>query len=113
MAVAITHTIFVLSELLGTNGGIQRAWETIPEMFALILNSRPSEKFQNTCAGIDGDRPWREAVAVRETSEGHLEVVVGRGEMGRLVPPRVGVRYGTLPDGQGLGRRSGYVVDTS
>jgi len=49
MVIAIMHTIFVLSEMLGTNGGIQRSWETIPEMFALFLNSRPSsDKFQNT-----------------------------------------------------------------
>jgi hypothetical protein len=111
MVVAIMHTVFVLSELLGTNGGIQRSWETIPEMFALMMNSRPSERLQNTCAGIEEDTTWHEKVGIRETSEGHLEMVVGRGEMGRLVPPRVGVAYGTLKGGE-EGSRRGYVLDT-
>ena len=115
MAVAITHTVFVLTELLGESiggrGGIQRSWETIPEMFALMMNSRPSGRLQNTCAGIEEDRTWHESVAVRETSEGHLEMVMGRGEMQGLLPPRVGVAYGTLAS-DSEERRKGFVHDT-
>jgi hypothetical protein len=98
MAVAITHTAFVLSELLGTDGGIQRAWETIPEMMVLIWGSRPSERFANTCAGIEKERTWREVVGVREAGEG-LESVVGRDGLRKLGLPRIGIRYGNSEPG--------------
>jgi hypothetical protein len=100
LAIAITHTVFVLNEILGRGRGIHRGWETIPEMIALAMNSRPSEGLRNTCAGISQARTWGEAVGVRETSEGHLEVVVGRNEMEQMALPRAGVRYGALPQPQ-------------
>jgi hypothetical protein len=98
LVIAITHAVFVLNDILGRDKGIQRAWETIPEMIALAVNSRPSERLRNTCAGISKAGTWWEAAAVRETSEGHLEIIVGRNEMEQRALARTGVRYGTLPE---------------
>ena len=98
LVTAIMHTVFVLNEILGHGRGIPRGWETIPEMHCLALNSRPSERLRNTCVGIIEARTWGEPVAVRETSEGHLEVVVGRNEMEQTALVRPGARYGALPE---------------
>jgi hypothetical protein len=78
--------------------GIQRAWESIAELFVLAVNPAPSEWLRNTCAGTSKTTIWCEAIAVREISEGHLEIVVGKKKMARPALPRVGVVYGTFPD---------------
>ena len=96
--VAITHTIYVIVDVVGRGKGTQSAWESIPELFALAVNSTSSERLRNTCAGISKTKTWCETIGVREMSEGHLEVVVGKQEMQEAAPPRVGVAYGALPE---------------
>ncbi|KUJ24498.1 uncharacterized protein LY89DRAFT_23759 [Mollisia scopiformis] len=101
IAVAIVHTIVVISNVTGKHGGLPCAPENIPEMVALAINSRSSARLRNTCAGIGKSRTWGEPLAVRETSEGHLEFVVGGREMMEFEVPKVGVAYGALPEGSG------------
>jgi hypothetical protein len=96
--VAIIHMVLVFTDISGHGGGIQRAWESIPELFALAVNSRPSEQLRNTCAGIEEDKTYNELVGVRETSEGHLEAILGSEHMRRHELPRAGVKYGTFPE---------------
>jgi hypothetical protein len=54
------------------------------------VNSGPSEKLRHTCAGISNSRTWNEPVAVREATEGHLEVLVGRLKIVSMPEARVG-----------------------
>jgi hypothetical protein len=97
LVIASAHLTYVLREILWKDRGLPGAWQTIPEFFALAINSGSSEKLQNTCAGISDTRTWNEPVAVREASEGHLEMVLGRNQMLQMPRARAGVRYGTLP----------------
>jgi hypothetical protein len=98
LVVAIAHMAYVLREIMWKHRGLPGAWETITEFFALAVNSGPSEKLRNTCAGINESRTWNELVAVREASEGHLEMVLGRNQMRQMPMARAGVRYGALPE---------------
>jgi hypothetical protein len=98
LVVAIAHMAYVLREIMWKDRGLPGAWETIPEFFALAVNSGPSEKLHNTCAGISESRTWNEPVAVREASEGHLEMVLGRNQMLQMPMARAGMRYGALPE---------------
>lgn len=98
LLVAFAHMAYVLRLIMWKDRGLPGAWETIPEFFALAVNSGPSEKLRNTCAGISESRTWNEPVAVRETSEGHLEMVLGRNQMLQMPMVRAGVRYGALPE---------------
>ena len=98
LVIASAHMAYVLREIMWKDRGLPGAWETIPEFFALAINSSSSEKLQNTCAGISETRTWNEPVAVREASEGHLEMVLGRNQMLQMPRARTGVRYGALPE---------------
>jgi hypothetical protein len=98
LVVAVGHVIYVLREILWRDRGLPRAWETIPEFFALAVNSGPSDQLRNTCAGISDSGTWNKSVAVREATEGHLEMVVGREKIVRMPRAMVGVWYGALPD---------------
>ena len=101
LGIAMAHLLFVLNEIVGRGHGIQRGWETVPEMLALALNSRPSARLRNTCAGITQGGTWREVIGVREAGEGHLEMVVGRHEVGGRPLARPRVTYGAVPAGVG------------
>ena len=75
LVIALVYMVFVLCDILGRNGGIPSAWETIPEMFTLAMNSRSIDRIRNSYAGVS------DAAAVRVTSEGYLEIVPGRQEL--------------------------------
>lgn len=96
IAAALVHTVIVISNVTGKYGGVPSTPENIPEMLALAINSRASDRLRNTCAGIEKSGTFGEPVAVRETSEGHLEFIVGAKEVGESELPRVGVAYGAL-----------------
>ena len=98
IVVALAHMAYVLREILAKDRGLPGAWSTIPEFFALAVNSRPSEELRNTCAGIDESKTWSEPAAIREASEGHLEIVLGRHQMIQMPMARGGVRYGALSE---------------
>jgi hypothetical protein len=95
--IATLYTIFVIFKIVGKGPGIGRAWESMPELFVLAMNSRPTQKLNNTCAGISRRETWCENVGVRAVDEGHLEIVFGRKELeeATLISPEV--LYGTLP----------------
>jgi hypothetical protein len=98
LVIAVAHITYILREIMWKDRGLPGAWETIPEFFALAVNSGPSEKLKNTCAGISESRTWNEPVAVREASEGHLEMVLGRNQIVQMPMARAGVWYGALPE---------------
>ena len=46
-------------------------------MVVLAMNSKRTEKLQNTCAGVAEDSTFNEIVKIREVGDGHLELVFG------------------------------------
>ncbi|KUJ07741.1 uncharacterized protein LY89DRAFT_742513 [Mollisia scopiformis] len=96
VAVALIHTLMVLIGILGRRKTMHRAWESIPEMFVLAMNSKPNEKLQETCSSDGTIKSWKEAVAVRESEQGKLEIVVGRHDIEVTAPPRRGTGFSSL-----------------
>lgn len=74
---------------------MHRAWETVPEMFVLAMNSSPSEKLRRVYAKDGTIKSWQEVVAVRELDEG-AEVVVRREDIEHLAPVRRGTGFSTI-----------------
>ncbi len=68
------------------------------EFLALAMNSSPSPRLQNTCAGVSTANTWRQEIAVRETYRGHLELVVGAHDKARHSKPQAGQVYGRFVD---------------
>jgi hypothetical protein len=93
--VAVIHTFYLLTYFMrNRRGGLPKAWETIPELFVLAVNSGRSNRLKNTSAGIKESSTWGVTVAIRETESQHLEVVVGKDKMEELPRARVEVAYG-------------------
>ncbi|KAI9869567.1 MAG: hypothetical protein M1830_005382, partial [Pleopsidium flavum] len=42
---------------------------------ALAINSQPTEKLRNTCAGVSQSTTWKETMKIRDVSDGLLELV--------------------------------------
>lgn len=59
------------------SGVSSTAWDSAAELFALTMNSSPTEVLQNTCAGIIGRKALQTNVRVMATTPGHLEMVFG------------------------------------
>lgn len=59
------------------SGVSSTAWDSAAELFALTMNSSPTEVLQNTCAGIVGRKALGTNVRVMATTPGHLEMVFG------------------------------------
>lgn len=98
LALAATHTIFILYKVLIRREGLVSSWTTIAELLTLAMNSSPSSRLQNTCAGVETAKTWRQVVAVRETYPGHLEMVVGPNDKDRHPLPQAGREYGHMLD---------------
>jgi hypothetical protein len=94
--IAIAHVCFVLHKVVIRGEGIGRSWDTVNEMLALAINSQPTKKLQNTCAGIEHPATWQEIVSVRETYPGHLEMVVGEKARDENEIPLADHFYGTV-----------------
>jgi hypothetical protein len=77
VSMAIGHLLYLIWAILVRQQGIGCSWDQITELVALAVNSKSTNRMQNTCAGIGTWGTWREIVAVRETYEGHLEMVFG------------------------------------
>lgn len=95
--VATLYTLYLLSYFKGNRGrgrGLPKAWETIPELFVLAVNSQRSDKLKNTSAGIKELSTWGVRVAVREVEGQKLEIIAGKDEMEELPRARAGVAYG-------------------
>ncbi|KAI1615976.1 hypothetical protein EDD37DRAFT_646177 [Exophiala viscosa] len=96
LALAVVHTIFILYKVIVMREGLVSSWTTIAELLTLAMNSSPSSRLQNTCAGVEKAKTWRQVVAVRETYPGHLEMVVGPSDKQRHPLPQAGREYGHL-----------------
>ncbi|KAK4949966.1 hypothetical protein LTR10_011808 [Elasticomyces elasticus] len=98
LALAVVHTMFILYKVLIMREGLVSSWTTIAELLTLAMNSSPSSRLQNTCAGVERAKTWRQVVAVRETYPGHLEMVVGPNDKNRHPLPQSDRDYGHLMD---------------
>ncbi len=76
--VLITHAIFALSQVavVLVKGRTPRSWQSMGELLALALNSQPSDRLQNTSAGIEKRDTWKENVRIREVIGNRLEFVL-------------------------------------
>ncbi|KAL8856240.1 MAG: hypothetical protein Q9178_007157 [Gyalolechia marmorata] len=92
--ICLVHIIYIV-----WGGWTSSVVATIGELVALVTNSLPSEKLNHTCAGIKKPKTWQKMVAVRETSECHLELVFEDGSDEELTGkmPIPGKSYGRLP----------------
>jgi len=95
VAVSIGHIIIVVSCRTWTSC----SWAIIGGMMALAMNSQPTEKLRNTCAGIPESTTWKETVKVREVSDGHLELVFDdeKNDDNIYKKSRPGKKYGNFP----------------
>lgn len=66
---------------------------------ALAMNSTPTEKLQNTCAGVTEGSTFNETVKIREVVDGQLELVFDEddGYQGHYKKLRPGKQYGGVP----------------
>lgn len=94
LACAVGHTMYLVYMIFIARQGLVSSWATISELLTLAMNSTPSLKLQDTCAGVDAAKTWRQVVSVRETQPGHLEMVVGTADRNKYPPPEVSKSYG-------------------
>ncbi|OAP54516.1 hypothetical protein AYL99_10964 [Fonsecaea erecta] len=102
LAIAAAHSLFLIYKLVIQKEGLVAAWTTVAELITLAMNSSPSPRLQDTCAGVAAAKTWRQVVTVRETYPGHLEMVVGPEEKAKHPRPRAGRLYGHVPENQGF-----------
>src|ERR1700744_4031345 len=104
LLIAASHSIFIFYKVVIQREGLVSSWSTVADLIALAMNSSPSPRLQDTCAGVEAAKTWRQVVTVRETYPGHLELVVGPDEKARYPLPQAGKLYGHLvQDAEELG----------
>jgi hypothetical protein len=79
------------------------AWGSLGELVALAMNSSPTCRLRNTCAGISTRKTWQEDVKVINTGDDHLELVFKDDALN--IPPHPSrplpnVEYGARPRGR-------------
>ena len=76
VSVLLIYCMYALSHLVYTiySGVSSNAWDSIPELVALAVNSSPSKELLNTSAGIERLDTFRRSVNVRALND-HLEIV--------------------------------------
>ncbi|MCJ1248339.1 hypothetical protein MMC30_005556 [Trapelia coarctata] len=74
-SVLLLHTLMCIIHIASITfaGRTSSLVTTISQGLALAMNSRPTDKLANTCAGIEALKTWQKVVTIREVSEGHLE----------------------------------------
>ncbi|KAN0090094.1 hypothetical protein V8E51_018673 [Hyaloscypha variabilis] len=88
LIIAVFHTgIVVGSRDVWTT----TSWRSMGELLVLAINSDCSEKLQNTCAGINLSSTWQKKLKIRETTEGHLGLIVDDDAVDDVEP---GIRLG-------------------
>lgn len=98
-ALATGFILYVLHRTLIRREWTSGSWGNMGELLALAVNSTPSRRIQNTCAGITRRPTWRQIVSIREShNTQHLELVFREDEMECSKLPKMGARYGTLPE---------------
>ncbi|KAL9597630.1 MAG: hypothetical protein Q9219_005013 [cf. Caloplaca sp. 3 TL-2023] len=108
IALLTVYCLLVLGYMvyIGISGISSNSWDSIAEVTALAINSTPTARLRNTCAGISElhifKLPVRILVSKDKEGEGeHLELVLGQVDEDTVkektvVPNRT---YGTLPKG--------------
>lgn len=78
VAILLIQAIIGLAHIVSIwiNKTSSRSWQSMTELLALAMNSKPSERLQGTSAGIEGAQPFREMVIIREAEPDHLELIV-------------------------------------
>ena len=96
---AILHIVYA-----GTSGISSTSWDSIGEVIALAMNSTPTTKLRNTCAGITDPFIYKLPVRImtRQDAEGegeHLELVFDDVDEEEAVSNSIKANrvYGTLP----------------
>lgn len=104
-SILLLHTLMCLMHVISIMfaGRTPSLVKTISEGLALAMNSRPTEKLANTCAGIEALKTWK-VVTTQEVSDGHSEFlfVDGSDEEDVGEKPVLEKRYGNP---SGLKRR--------
>ncbi|KIX95139.1 uncharacterized protein Z520_09055 [Fonsecaea multimorphosa CBS 102226] len=98
VAIAAIHSLFLIYKVVIQKEGLVAAWTTVAELITLAMNSSPSPRLQDTCAGVMAAKTWRQVVTVRETYPGHLEMVVGPEEKAKHPQPQAGRYYGHVAE---------------
>lgn len=92
--VVVIHIAYSLWTGIGSS-----AWDSVAEVVALAINSRPARELQNTCAGVDTARvfkhPVRVAAAETRDVTRHLDLVF-QSIGGRAAPVGINEEYGAL-----------------
>ena len=83
-SIAALHSVFIFYTVVVLKQGLVSSWNTVTDLITLALNSTPSARLQDTCAGVEAAKTWRQLVTVRETYPGHLEMVIGADERKRV-----------------------------
>ena len=97
-----TVTIFHIVWSIGT-GVSSSAWDSISEIVALAINSRPAYELQNTCSGIRGMDVFKHRVRVastdfQSTENGsmHLELIFPSGDGAHVDKIMTNETYGAI-----------------
>jgi hypothetical protein len=89
--VLICYCVMVIVHMLFSMriGLCSQAWDTVSEVVALAMQSRPTEKLRNTCAGIVSKTTFTHLVRVRRTGEvgEHLELLFEDGQSAGCLAP--------------------------
>ncbi|KAH0843341.1 hypothetical protein AYO21_10495 [Fonsecaea monophora] len=101
-AIAAAHALFLIYKVVIRNEGLVASWTTVAELIALAINSTPSLRLQDTCAGVSAAKTWRQVVTVRETYPGHLEMVVGSEDKAKYPQAQAGRVYGHLTEEEAI-----------
>ncbi|KAL9578333.1 MAG: hypothetical protein Q9203_007135 [Teloschistes exilis] len=108
IAVMVLYCLFVVGHTIysGTTGISSNCWDTIAEVTAIAVNSRPTSALRNTCAGISELHIFKLPVHILvsrddEGEDEHLELIFGEVDKEktrerRIKPNRT---YGSFPPG--------------
>jgi hypothetical protein len=125
LAILILYSIIATTHILITvwTGVSSSAWDSVAEIVALCIHSRPAEELENTCAGIKATkvleqrvriaatRGWRDEAGTKDVPEGaeatnlaasHLELLFDSGEQAAVSAVKVNHEYGALKHRRGL-----------
>lgn len=96
VATLISYCVFAVAHFIyaAISGTCFTSWNSIAEFVALAMNSTPTEKLRNTCAGISQTHIFKLPVRILASSESsgpseHLELNFGHVDEGILVNGRI------------------------
>ena len=102
IVVMVTYCVFAVAHICYAliSGMSSSAWDSVAELVALAVNSKPTTVLQNTCAGIIGAKVFKTNVQILETTEGHLELCFdeGPGSHDSATKVKINENYGRIPD---------------